>query len=146
MLNRTPLKIAVQMALLAAPRRFSRNGIPDDADIAQREREQQREYEHADRVVPVEKLKRPAIFAGQFLRVGPRTPTQHRDDAKQDGHAKIVNDKHAESSFGYEPRWPRMNTDERRFRTEALSVSIRVYLWLSFISVTALVRRAGAAP
>jgi hypothetical protein len=104
------------------------------AGIAKREREEHRECEHADRVVPVEELKRPAIFAGQFLRVRPRTPAQHGDDAKQDGQTKIVNDEHAErqySSAQEQPNWPQMNTDQRRFGAKALSVSIRVYPWPS---------------
>jgi hypothetical protein len=62
----------------------------------EREREQQGERKHANRVIPIEELKRPFVFAGQFLRVRPRPPTQHGDDAKQNGDAKVVNDKHGE--------------------------------------------------
>ena len=72
---------------------------PRRARAAQRECEHQGEREHADRVVPIEKLKRPFILARQFLRIRPRPPTQHRDDAKQHGDAEIVNDKHASASI-----------------------------------------------
>jgi hypothetical protein len=87
------------------------------AGIAKREREQDGECEHTDRVVPIEELKRPAILTGQFLRVCPRTPTQHRDDAKEYGDTKIVNDKHGESF----PFVPNSHLDHHapliRFRT-----------------------------
>ena len=40
------------------------------------------QQEHTNGVVPVEELE-PPFLARQFLRVGPRAPTQHRNDAHQ---------------------------------------------------------------
>ena len=62
-------------------------GAPDG------EREQQRQQQDADRVVPVEQLEAP-LAGCELLRVRPRSPAQHRDDAHQDGKPVGLDDQH----------------------------------------------------
>ena len=66
---------------------------PAGARAAHREGQQQRQQQHADRVVPVEKLE-PPFLGGQLLRVRPRSPAQHRDDAHDDRDGIRFNNDH----------------------------------------------------
>jgi hypothetical protein len=47
---------------------------------AKGEGQDQREQQDADRVVPVEQLE-PPLLGRELLRIGPRSPAEHRDDA-----------------------------------------------------------------
>ncbi len=58
---------------------------PGIAETAQSEGEDQCHQEHAEHVVPIEQLKPPPP-SGQLLRIGPRSPTDHRDHAEKHGH------------------------------------------------------------
>src|SRR5262245_14834170 len=49
---------------------------------------------NADRIVPIEELERQAFLAGQYLRIRPRAPPEHSNNAEEDGDRQAVNDKH----------------------------------------------------
>jgi len=63
------------------------------AEASERESGQDAEQQHADHIVPIEKFVTPA-FRSQFLRVSPRTPTEHRHETKHDGQCIIIYNKH----------------------------------------------------
>src|SRR6516162_8150258 len=60
---------------------------------AEREAEEERQEQYTDRIVPVEELEAPA-FAGEFLRVGPRSPAEHGDNAENHGPGITVQNEH----------------------------------------------------
>src|ERR1035437_3121556 len=69
-------------------------GRPRRSETAQRVSKYQAEQEHADRVVPIEQLERPLLFARQFLRIGPRSPPEHGDHAEYNRHMQAIHDEH----------------------------------------------------
>src|SRR5437016_4427213 len=60
---------------------------------AHRKSKYQRQYQHAKAIIPVEKLE-PPLLAGEFLRIGPRAPTDHRDNAHQHRNRIGLNQHH----------------------------------------------------
>jgi hypothetical protein len=63
------------------------------AETAQCKRRQKGKKKNADDIVPIEQFKPPG-FASQFLRVGPRTPAKHGDDAENNSKQVILNNEH----------------------------------------------------
>ena len=66
---------------------------PAGARAAHGEREHEGQQEHADGVIPIEQLETP-FLAGEFLRIGPRSPAKHGDNAHDDGERIGFDDDH----------------------------------------------------
>jgi len=69
--------------------RKSRPSVPELPSVRPEERQEQ----YTDRIVPVEELEAPA-FAGEFLRVGPRSPAEHGDNTENHGPGITVQNEH----------------------------------------------------
>jgi hypothetical protein len=76
-LKMTPLARAGNAALRAAWCK---------AHAAKGVREDQAKQKDADGVIPVIEFETPLIFAGKLLGVGPGTPSEHGDEAEEDGN------------------------------------------------------------
>ena len=70
------------------------------ADAAQGKAHDNGEEEHADDIVPIEQFITPAL-GGKFLRVAPRAPANHGNDAQHHGQYIIVYDKHSCIEYGF---------------------------------------------
>src|ERR1022692_770966 len=71
--------------------------MPFIAKGAKRQAEREREQQYADRIVPVKKLEAP-FLAGKLARVRPRTPAEHRDEAKYNRERVAMHHKHCVNS------------------------------------------------
>src|SRR5258707_2535076 len=62
-------------------RQVRQKGPPVGTIVAKRQPEGKGEQQNSDRVIPIKKFETPALFC-QLLRIGPRPPAEHRDDAE----------------------------------------------------------------
>src|SRR5882757_3142933 len=77
-------------------RQVRQKGPPIGTIVAKRQPESKGEQQNSDRVIPIKKFETPALFC-QLLRIGPRPPAEHRDDAEHHRPSITVQNEHLRS-------------------------------------------------